>query len=164
MTGGGLPEGPVMHAHPVAPCSEFRRLDGVDRLLHPPAHQHATRSINSLEWFAEEAKRIDGDLICSPASSKRYLVMRQPVGVVGAITPWNFPFSMITRKVPPALAAGCPVRRVGIASGERAQSRAGPGQQPSTEWGPLPGPAPTRLLVRARSRPTAGTPPHPRWC
>ncbi|KAL6777556.1 ALDH5 [Auxenochlorella protothecoides x Auxenochlorella symbiontica] len=65
--------------------------------------------ISTMEWCAEEAKRVDGDVICTPAASKRFLVVRQPVGVVGAITPWNFPFSMITRKVSPALAAGCTV-------------------------------------------------------
>ena len=70
------------------------------------------RSLGSVEWFAEEAKRVDGDILCSPFPNKRYLVMRQPIGVVGAITPWNFPFSMITRKISPALAAGCTVRGV----------------------------------------------------
>jgi len=60
-----------------------------------------------MEWFSEEAKRIYGDLIPSPASTKRIIVMKQPVGVCAAITPWNFPSAMITRKVAPALAAGC---------------------------------------------------------
>lgn len=62
-----------------------------------------------LEWFAEEAKRIYGDLIPHHAPGKRILVQKQPVGVVGAITPWNFPNAMITRKCAPALAVGCPV-------------------------------------------------------
>jgi succinate-semialdehyde dehydrogenase/glutarate-semialdehyde dehydrogenase len=62
-----------------------------------------------VEWFAEEAKRIYGDTIPSPAADKRLLVIRQPVGVCAAITPWNFPAAMITRKVAPALAAGCTV-------------------------------------------------------
>ncbi len=62
-----------------------------------------------VEWFAEEAKRTYGDLIPSPAPDKRLLVMKQPVGVCAAITPWNFPAAMITRKVAPALAAGCTV-------------------------------------------------------
>jgi succinate-semialdehyde dehydrogenase / glutarate-semialdehyde dehydrogenase len=62
-----------------------------------------------VEWFAEEAKRIYGDMIPSPAADKRLLVLKQPVGVCAAITPWNFPSAMITRKVAPALAAGCPV-------------------------------------------------------
>ncbi|MBI3146902.1 MAG: NAD-dependent succinate-semialdehyde dehydrogenase [Betaproteobacteria bacterium] len=62
-----------------------------------------------LEWFAEEAKRVYGDLIASPQTDKRLLVMKEPVGVCAAITPWNFPIAMITRKAAPALAAGCPV-------------------------------------------------------
>jgi len=62
-----------------------------------------------VEWFAEEAKRAYGDTIPSPWQDKRILVLKQPVGVCAAITPWNFPMSMITRKVSPALAAGCTV-------------------------------------------------------
>jgi len=62
-----------------------------------------------VEWFAEEAKRIGGETIPSTDNNKRYLVLRQPIGVCAAITPWNFPMSMITRKVAPALAAGCTV-------------------------------------------------------
>ncbi|MCY1254136.1 Glutarate-semialdehyde dehydrogenase DavD [compost metagenome] len=62
-----------------------------------------------LEWFAEEAKRVDGDVLASPAGDKRLLVIKEPVGVCGIITPWNFPAAMITRKVGPALAAGCAV-------------------------------------------------------
>lgn len=62
-----------------------------------------------VEWFAEEARRVVGDLLPYGAPDRRELVMKQPVGVVGAITPWNFPASMITRKVAPALAAGCTV-------------------------------------------------------
>ncbi|MCH8684802.1 NAD-dependent succinate-semialdehyde dehydrogenase [Pedomonas mirosovicensis] len=60
-----------------------------------------------IEWFAEEAKRVYGDVIPTTAGSKRYLTIRQPIGVVAAITPWNFPIAMITRKAGPALAAGC---------------------------------------------------------
>jgi len=60
-----------------------------------------------IEWFAEEGKRIYGDTIPGHQSDKRILVLRQPVGVVAAITPWNFPTAMITRKAGPALAAGC---------------------------------------------------------
>ncbi|KAI5082919.1 hypothetical protein GOP47_0002662 [Adiantum capillus-veneris] len=60
-----------------------------------------------VEFFAEEAKRIYGDIIPAPTSDRRLLVLKQPVGVVGAITPWNFPLAMITRKVAAALAAGC---------------------------------------------------------
>ncbi|WP_041794697.1 NAD-dependent succinate-semialdehyde dehydrogenase [Pararhodospirillum photometricum] len=62
-----------------------------------------------VEWFAEEAKRLYGDVVPSHGRDKRLLVLRQPIGVVAAITPWNFPSAMITRKVAPALAAGCPV-------------------------------------------------------
>ena len=62
-----------------------------------------------LEWFGEEAKRAYGDTIPSHARDKRIVVIKQPIGVVGSITPWNFPIAMITRKVGPALAAGCTV-------------------------------------------------------
>jgi succinate-semialdehyde dehydrogenase/glutarate-semialdehyde dehydrogenase len=62
-----------------------------------------------IEWFAEEGKRIYGDTIPQPAPDKRIVVLKEPIGVVAAITPWNFPAAMITRKAGPALAAGCPV-------------------------------------------------------
>lgn len=62
-----------------------------------------------IEWFAEEAKRIYGDTIPEPSKDKRILVIKQPVGVVACITPWNFPNAMLTRKIAPALAAGCTV-------------------------------------------------------
>lgn len=62
-----------------------------------------------IEWFAEEGKRVYGDIIQSPNPSQRLFVIKQPVGVVGAITPWNFPNAMITRKCAPALAVGCTV-------------------------------------------------------
>ena len=61
------------------------------------------------EFFAEEAKRVYGEVIPTPKQSGRVLVLKQPIGVVGAITPWNFPLAMITRKISPALAAGCTV-------------------------------------------------------
>ena len=60
-----------------------------------------------IEWFAEEAKRAYGDVIPSHGRDKRIVVLKQPIGVTAAITPWNFPAAMITRKVGPALAAGC---------------------------------------------------------
>ena len=60
-----------------------------------------------IEWFAEEAKRVYGDTIPAHAADKRIVVLKQPIGVVAAITPWNFPAAMITRKAGPALAAGC---------------------------------------------------------
>ena len=62
-----------------------------------------------VEWFAEEGRRVYGDVIPAHAAGKRILVLKQPIGVVTAITPWNFPIAMITRKVAPALAAGCSV-------------------------------------------------------
>jgi succinate-semialdehyde dehydrogenase / glutarate-semialdehyde dehydrogenase len=62
-----------------------------------------------IEWFAEEAKRVYGDVIPSHAADKRIVVLKQPIGVVAAITPWNFPAELITRKIGPALAAGCGV-------------------------------------------------------
>ena len=62
-----------------------------------------------VEWYAEEAKRTYGDVIPSAMADRRYVVIKQPIGVVAAITPWNFPLAMITRKCAPALAAGCPV-------------------------------------------------------
>lgn len=62
-----------------------------------------------VEWFAEEAKRVYGDTIPATTRDKRIVVLKQPIGVVAAITPWNFPNAMITRKCAPALAAGCPV-------------------------------------------------------
>lgn len=62
-----------------------------------------------IEWFAEEAKRVSGDTLASPWIDRRLLVLKQPIGVCAAITPWNFPAAMITRKVAPALAAGCTI-------------------------------------------------------
>lgn len=62
-----------------------------------------------IEWFAEQAKRIDGDVIPGPGSDRRIVCIKQPVGVVAAITPWNFPSAMIARKAAPALAAGCSI-------------------------------------------------------
>lgn len=62
-----------------------------------------------VEWFAEEGKRLYGDIVPSHMPDRRCLVLKQPIGVVGAITPWNFPSAMITRKVAPALAAGCTI-------------------------------------------------------
>ena len=62
-----------------------------------------------IEWFAEEGKRTYGDIIPTPSNDRRILVIKQPIGVVASITPWNFPIAMITRKCAPALAAGCPV-------------------------------------------------------
>ncbi|OJF91278.1 NAD-dependent succinate-semialdehyde dehydrogenase [Pararhizobium antarcticum] len=68
--------------------------------------QHAAAYI---EWYAEEAKRVYGETIPAPSTDRRMLVIKQPVGVVGTITPWNFPASMVARKIAPALAVGCTV-------------------------------------------------------
>ncbi|MFM8460557.1 MAG: aldehyde dehydrogenase family protein, partial [Polynucleobacter victoriensis] len=62
-----------------------------------------------IEWFAEEAKRVMGALPASPWADKRMMVLKQPIGVCVSITPWNFPLAMITRKVAPAIAAGCTI-------------------------------------------------------
>jgi succinate-semialdehyde dehydrogenase / glutarate-semialdehyde dehydrogenase len=66
-------------------------------------------SASYVEWFAEQGKRLYGDIIPAPANDKRLIVIKQPVGVVACITPWNFPTAMLARKVAPALAAGCTV-------------------------------------------------------
>ena len=66
-----------------------------------------TYGASFIEWFAEEAKRVYGEVIPTPMGDRRILVLKQPIGVTAAITPWNFPIAMITRKAAPALAAGC---------------------------------------------------------
>jgi len=71
------------------------------------ARGEALYAASFVEWFAEEAKRVYGETVPAPATSKRIVVIKQPVGVCAAITPWNFPAAMITRKAAPALAAGC---------------------------------------------------------
>jgi len=68
-----------------------------------------TYAASFFEWFGEQAKRIEGDILESPNADRRILVTKEPIGVCAAITPWNFPAAMITRKVAPALAAGCPI-------------------------------------------------------
>ncbi|GAB1391882.1 NADP-dependent succinate-semialdehyde dehydrogenase [Rhodocyclaceae bacterium] len=73
------------------------------------ARGEALYAASFVEWFAEEAKRTYGDVIPQTVANQRLLVLKQPIGVCAAITPWNFPAAMITRKVAPALAAGCPV-------------------------------------------------------
>ncbi|WP_370233823.1 MULTISPECIES: NAD-dependent succinate-semialdehyde dehydrogenase [Henriciella] len=73
------------------------------------ARREVTFGANYVEWFAEEAKRAYGDVIPTALPTQRQIVVKQPVGIVGAITPWNFPSGMITRKAAPALAAGCAV-------------------------------------------------------
>ncbi|WP_416413346.1 NAD-dependent succinate-semialdehyde dehydrogenase [Pantoea sp. App145] len=71
------------------------------------AKGEALYAASFVEWFAEEAKRVYGETIPAPATNKRIVVIKQPIGVCAAITPWNFPAAMITRKAAPALAAGC---------------------------------------------------------
>jgi succinate-semialdehyde dehydrogenase/glutarate-semialdehyde dehydrogenase len=71
------------------------------------ARGEVTYGASFIEWFAEEAKRVYGEVIPTPVAGRRLLALRQPVGVVAAITPWNFPIAMLTRKAGPALAAGC---------------------------------------------------------
>ena len=75
----------------------------------PEAKGEVAYGASFVEWFAEEAKRVNGETLPQFDNNRRLLVIRQPVGVCAAITPWNFPLAMITRKVAPALAAGCPV-------------------------------------------------------
>ncbi|MEW6693490.1 MAG: NAD-dependent succinate-semialdehyde dehydrogenase [Pseudomonadota bacterium] len=75
----------------------------------PEAKGEVAYGASFVEWFAEEAKRVNGETLPPFDHNRRLLVLRQPIGVCAAITPWNFPLAMITRKVAPALAAGCPV-------------------------------------------------------
>ncbi|WP_313296129.1 NAD-dependent succinate-semialdehyde dehydrogenase [Diaphorobacter sp.] len=75
----------------------------------PEAKGEVAYGASFVEWFAEEAKRVNGEMLPQFDNNRRLLVMKAPIGVCAAITPWNFPLAMITRKVAPALAAGCPV-------------------------------------------------------
>jgi succinate-semialdehyde dehydrogenase/glutarate-semialdehyde dehydrogenase len=75
----------------------------------PEARGEVLYGASFLEWFAEEAKRVNGDVLASPASDRKLVVLKQPIGVCASITPWNFPIAMITRKVAPAIAAGCTI-------------------------------------------------------
>jgi succinate-semialdehyde dehydrogenase/glutarate-semialdehyde dehydrogenase len=93
-----------------------REIDGLGALLamengkpYPEAKGEIAYANQFLKWFAGEAERMDGDLIPSPLAKDRILTIKEPVGPVAAITPWNFPAAMITRKVGPAFAAGCTV-------------------------------------------------------
>ncbi|MDQ0332907.1 succinate-semialdehyde dehydrogenase/glutarate-semialdehyde dehydrogenase [Mesorhizobium sp. YL-MeA3-2017] len=74
--------------------------EAISEVLHAAAY---------LQWYAEEANRIYGETISAPSTDRRMLVIKQPIGVVGTITPWNFPASMVARKISPALAAGCAI-------------------------------------------------------
>lgn len=71
------------------------------------AHAEVAYGADYVSWFAGEAVRIDGEILQAPSADKRIIVLKQPVGLCAAITPWNFPIAMVTRKVAPALAAGC---------------------------------------------------------
>jgi succinate-semialdehyde dehydrogenase/glutarate-semialdehyde dehydrogenase len=75
----------------------------------PEARGEVMYGASFIEWFAEEAKRVGGDVLSSPWRDRRMLVIKQPIGVCASITPWNFPIAMITRKVAPAIAAGCTI-------------------------------------------------------
>ncbi len=92
------------------------RRDGLARLVtqeNGKPFEEAKREVAFatayFSWFAEEARRVYGEIVPPPVPGKRLLVLKQPIGVVGAITPWNFPATMVTRKIAPALAAGCAV-------------------------------------------------------
>src|SRR5699024_10277912 len=73
------------------------------------ARTEVTYAADFLQWFAEEAKRVYGETIPSARPNHRFLALKQPIGVALAITPWNYPISMLTRKIAPALAAGCTI-------------------------------------------------------
>ncbi|MDR5734714.1 NAD-dependent succinate-semialdehyde dehydrogenase [Caballeronia sp. LZ025] len=96
--------GELMVAHREALGTVLTREQGKPLL---EAFGEVAYAASFFEWFAEEAKRAYGDVIPSPKSNSKIIVTREPVGVVAAITPWNFPLAMITRKAGPALAAGC---------------------------------------------------------
>ncbi|WP_139320008.1 aldehyde dehydrogenase family protein, partial [Serratia marcescens] len=70
------------------------------------ARGEVTYAASFITWCAEEAKRVDGEVVQAPQASQRLVVVKKPIGVCAAITPWNFPAAMITRKVAPAMAAG----------------------------------------------------------
>ena len=93
------------------------------------ARKEVTFAAGYFSWFAEEARRVYGEIVPSPFSNKRLWVIKQPLGVVAAITPWNFPSTMVTRKIAPALAAGCPV--VLKPASATPSDSAGPGRDPA---------------------------------
>ena len=99
-----LPAWPTPHLH----------SEGIQRLQKrdATAHWDVLCSAGSIEWFAEQCRRVDGDVLQTVHPDRRMIVLKQPVGVAASITPWNFPFSMITRKNAPALAVGCTVRSI----------------------------------------------------
>ena len=75
----------------------------------PEAKGEITYAASFIKWFAEEARRVHGETHQNPSPTQRVMTIKQPVGVCAAITPWNFPAAMITRKCAPAIAAGCPI-------------------------------------------------------
>src|SRR5213594_1941420 len=92
------------------------RRDDLARLVtlengkpYEEAKKEVQFSLGYFGWFAEEARRMSGEVVASPQPGKRYWVLHQPIGPVAAVTPWNFPSTMVTRKIAPALAAGCSV-------------------------------------------------------
>src|SRR5213594_2050449 len=92
------------------------RRDDLARLVtlengkpYEEAKKEVQFSLGYFGWFAEEARRMSGEVVASPQPGKRYWVLHQPIGPVAAVTPWNFPATMVTRKIAPALAAGCTV-------------------------------------------------------
>jgi len=93
-----------------------KRRDELARLVtlengkpYEEAKKEVQFSLGYFGWFAEEARRMSGEVVTSPQPGKRYWVLHQPIGPVAAVTPWNFPATMVTRKIAPALAAGCTV-------------------------------------------------------
>lgn len=103
------------YLHKIADALE-RKRDEIAKIItlengKPIAQSHGeiSMSIDHLRWFAEEAKRVYGRIVPQQAKGKRHLVLKSPIGVVGAISPWNFPLVLAVRKIAPALAAGCPV-------------------------------------------------------
>src|SRR5712692_2885872 len=93
-----------------------KRRDDLARLVtlengkpYEEAKKEVQFSLGYFGWFAEEARRMSGEVVTSPQPGKRYWVLHQPIGPVAAVTPWNFPATMVTRKIAPALAAGCTV-------------------------------------------------------
>ena len=122
-----------------------------------------------IEWFAEEARRVYGETIPTTDPSKRYIVLKQPIGVCAAITPWNFPIAMITRKVGPALAAGCPVvvkpaAQTPLSALAVAELAGAPGCPPacSTSSPPAARRPSARCCARARRCATSPSPARPR--
>lgn len=96
----------LMHEH-AADLARLMTAEGGKPLAE--ARGEVAYAASFIEWFGEQAKRIDGDVIPTPASDRRLLALNEPIGITGAITPWNFPAAMITRKAGSALGAGCPM-------------------------------------------------------